>query len=382
MASKVFLNLVLLFGLIIATVVGCARIRINFATLPDITAPNWEQFGGDLARTNNYPIQLRLPLRLKWKYNTSGTVGSTILAVDGIAYFNTMDGRLFALDIASGKKIGHRKIGNDATCAYRDSCLFIALRYGDETLFKYYLPRGKYLWKIDAGDIASEPLIIDQYIITTALYNHIDLYNATTGVRIWQTKTDDQIRSSPAYRSGVVVFGCDDGNVYAVNRSNGMIRWKYKTGGSIAATPAIMDSIVYVGSSDRNFYAMDLLTGQLIWRYATRGQILLGSAVNNDRVIFGSNDGQLYCLDRTTGTLRWTFQAQSLVSTPPLIAGNLVLFGAMDQHIYALDLATGAEQWKFKTNGRVRTALVVWQNYLIATSENNQLYIFSFAEEN
>ncbi|MDZ7356821.1 MAG: PQQ-binding-like beta-propeller repeat protein [candidate division KSB1 bacterium] len=360
---------------------NCARIRIDFATLPDFEASNWERFAGDWARTNQHSGQFRLPLQLKWKYNASGTVGTAILAVDGIAYFTTMDGRLIALDIVTGKKIGHRKIGVDATCVYHDSCLFIALRYGDKTLYKYQLNKGKFLWKIDAGDIATEPLVVDQYIIVTALYNHVDLYHISNGVRLWQTKTDDQIRSSPAYRNGVIVFGCDDGNVYAVNPSDGKIRWKFKTSASVTATPAIGDSVVYVGSSDNHFYAIHLCSGKLIWQFATNGQILQASAVNDSLVIFGSSDGQLYCLNRATGTLRWSFPAKSIISTAPLIAGSFVLFGSLDQHYYAIDLATGSERWKYKTNGRVRTAPVIWKNYLIAGSENNELYIFSFAEE-
>ncbi len=366
----------------IAVLLNCARIRIDFAALPDIDAPNWEQFAGSMARTNSYPGELKLPLRLKWKYNTAGTVGNTILAANGIAYFTTMDGRLIAVDIATGKKIGHRKIGVDATCTYHDSCLYLALRYGDETLFKYDLTKGKYQWKIDAGDIASEPLVVDQYIIVTALYNHVDLYQSKNGVRIWQTKTEDQIRSSPAYRSGVIVFGCDDERIYAVNRSDGKIRWKFKTGASVLATPALGDSIVYVGSGDNQFYAIHLFSGKMIWQFGARGRIVHAAAVNDSLAIFGSTDGRLYCLNRATGALRWSFQAQSIISTSPMICGNLVFFGSMDQHYYAVDLETGSVQWKYKTNGRVRTTPVIWQNYLICASENNELYIFSFAEEN
>lgn len=371
-------NIIIIFSL----VCNCARIKINFDAIEETSFPDWEMYGGNPARTNVYPGDMKLPLKLKWRYNASSAVGKTMLAIDGIAYFTTMDGRLYALDIETGKKIGNRKIDVHATCAYHDTSLLIALRYGDETLFKYNLKRAKNEWKIDAGDIASEPLVLNDAVAITALYNHIDLYKLADGSRIWQTKTDDQIRSSPALSDNTIVFGCDDGLVYAVDKTSGMLRWKFQTNANVPATPAIKDTIVYIGSADYHFYAIGLTSGNLIWSFPARGQILLAAAVNDDVVIFGSTDSHLYCLDRLTGKKIWSFQAKSVISTCPLICRNKVFFGSLDRHYYAVDLITGGQIWKYKTRGRVKTAPVIWGNYLIGASENNNVYIFATAEEN
>lgn len=371
------INLLIIFVLL----AHCARIKIKFDTLEKLGLPNWEMSGGNPARTNVYFGEISFPLSLKWRYSASSALGTTILAIDGIIYFSTMDGKVFALDIKTGKKIGHRKTGVDATCVYRDSSIFLALRYGDDTLFRYNLNRAKNNWKIDAGDIASEPLILDHEIAITALYNHIDLYNISDGSKIWQTKTDDQIRSSPAFHKGIIVFGCDDGFVYAVKKIGGQIYWKFKTNASVAATPAIQDTIVYIGSSDNNFYAIGIKSGKSIWSYPTAGQVLLAPAVNDRVVIFGSNDRHLYCLDRLTGKKIWSFEAESIIGTSPLITNSKVIFGSFDYHYYALDLNTGEEIWKYKTKGRVKTAPVIWGSYLIGASENNNVYIFSATEE-
>ena len=55
----------------------------------------------------------------------------------------------------------------------------------------------------------------------------------------WTFPTGDRIVSSPVYRDGVVYFGGDDGNVYAVDASSGTQRWKHKTNGPVASTPAL-----------------------------------------------------------------------------------------------------------------------------------------------
>jgi outer membrane protein assembly factor BamB len=371
------INLPIIFVLLI----NCTKIKINFDLREKFDLPNWEMYGGDPARINVSHSDISLPLDLKWRYNASSAVGKTILVIDGIAYFNTMDGKLYALDIKTGKKIGHRKINVDGTCAYQDTNIFIALRYGDETLFKYNLKRAKNDWKIDAGDISSEPLLLNDEIAITALYQHIDLYKTSDGSKIWQTKTDGQIRSSPAYHNGIIVFGCDDGFIYAVGKTSGQLRWKFKTNAGVQATPAIKDTIVYIGSSDKTFYAIGIKSGKLIWSFNAKGQILNTPAIDDNVVLFGSTDAHLYCLDRLSGKKIWSFEAKSVISTSPLICKNKVFFGSLDQNYYAVDLKTGEEIWSYKTKGRVKTAPVIWGNYLVGASENNYVYIFSTPEE-
>ena len=361
--------------------ISCAKIRITPDLFTSHSSPNWEMYGGNPARTNVYPGDIALPLKLIWKYRASSAIGKTMLVVNGVVYFTTLDGRLYALNIKTGEKIGHKKLEMDATCAYQDTSLFIAYRYGNLTLFKYDVNRARTAWKIDAGDISSEPLVLESHIIITALYKHIDLYNSADGVRIWQTKIDDQIRSSPACIQGVVVFGCDDGAVYAVKEINGEIIWKFKTDASVQATPVLKDSVAYVGSSDKFFYAIHLKTGKLIWDFETDGQILHPAAVNDSLVIFGSTDSHLYCLNRFSGQEIWSFEAGSVISTSPLICNDNVFFGSLDHHYYGINLTTGDEMWKYKTKGRVMTAPVVWGHYLIGAAENDIVYAFLPEEE-
>ena len=365
------------FLVIIVLFVNCAKIKINPETVRDIPAYNWKMYGGTPERTNFYPGNISFPLKLAWRYNASSAIGKTLVVVDSLIYFTTMDGRLYALNIKSGTKVGHKKINSDATAAYRDATLLIAFRYGNDTLFKYNLKRGKYDWKIDAGDIASEPLLLDDSIIITALYNHIDHYDAADGSKKWQTKTGGQIRSSPAAHQGIIVFGCDDGFIYAVDKASGGILWKFKTGASVPATPAIKDSIVYVGSSDKTFYAIQLKTGKLIWRFKTGGQIFHAPAVNDRVVAFGTTDSYLYCLNRFSGKKLWSFEAKAVISTSPLVCKNSIIFGSLDHLYYAVDLNNGQEIWKFETRGRVKTSPVIWGDYLIGASENNYIYAFS-----
>jgi hypothetical protein len=69
------------------------------------------------------------------------------------------------------------------------------------------------------------------------------------------------IRGSPTIAGdGAIIFGSDDGHLYALN-PDGTLRWKFPAVGSIAAVrskPAIgPDGIIYFGADDGKLYAID-----------------------------------------------------------------------------------------------------------------------------
>ena len=70
--------------------------------------------------------------------------------------------------------------------------------------------------------------------------------------------TLSDVQSSPAVVNGVVYFGGEDYNVYAMNASTGALLWSYKTGGGVYSSPAVANGMVYIGSDDHKMYAFGL----------------------------------------------------------------------------------------------------------------------------
>src|SRR4051794_29442631 len=76
----------------------------------------------------------------------------------------------------------------------------------------------------------------------------------------WRFATGDRVVSSPVLENGVLYFGSDDHNIYAVDASSGVQKWKRTTGGPVPATPAVAGGVVYAGSYDGKFYAIEAAT--------------------------------------------------------------------------------------------------------------------------
>lgn len=357
---------------------NCGSLKIKRFNQANSNA-NWPVYGGTPARLHHTANQLAPPLDNLWIHKTSSAVNRALLAVDGILFAPTLDGKIDAVDIREGEKIGRieSEEGYEVTCAYGDTSLFMATAYGAQTLARYDLKSGEYVWKTDAGHIETEPVVTEEGLYIAALYNHVDKYRTDNGERIWRFKTDGQIRSSPAVGEDVLVVGCDKGTVYAIHTKTGNLKWRFETGANIAATPVLWQNLVLVGSTDSLFYALDLKQGDMRWLFKADSPLYQPAAADGEHVVFGAGSGTFYCLTVEDGREKWRFRANSVISTAPVISGNIVYFGSLDKHYYGLHLTNGEQLWSYETEGRIRTSPVVWGPYLFGASEDRHLYAFS-----
>ncbi|HVV05709.1 MAG TPA: PQQ-binding-like beta-propeller repeat protein [Puia sp.] len=195
------------------------------------------------------------------------------------------------------------------------------------------------------------------------------------GALLWKYQTEGKIFSSPLLYYDLLLFGSEDGHLYALHATTGTLAWKFKTDGSVNGSPAVRDNKVFFTSYDGNFYAVDVTSGRLLWKFSTRGEkragakglwtmkpvteymddpfdFFLSSPVTDSStgvVYFGSGDGNLYALSMTDGKLQWHFSSGGIIHTSPVLANNTLYFGSWDRYLYALDSRTGKEKWKFRT---------------------------------
>jgi outer membrane protein assembly factor BamB len=187
----------------------------------------------------------------------------------------------------------------------------------------------------------------------------------------WKFPTGARVVSSPVASEGIIYFGGDDGNVYAVEAKSGRQLWKHATAGPAPSTPAVSGGTVFVVSYDGHLYAFDAHNGSIRWKFSSDGErrfeakgihglqpknqtiadpydvFLSSPIVAQDAVYFGSGDGNLYAVDARTGELRWKFKTGDVVHSSPAYADGVVFFGSWDSYFYAVDATSGREKWRF-----------------------------------
>jgi len=341
-------------------------------------------YGGGIGRTNVAHSSVDPPLAPLWEYDASAGFGPFSGAIAGNNLFvGNLSGEVHVVDIPTGKGMGKYDFGTAivGTPVVDRDLMYLALSRSEESLIAYNLVTAKIEWRARLGDIETSPLLMNKRLYVTSLEGSLICADSRNGEIVWRftlptnlrTRT---IRSSPASDGVVVVFGCDDGDVYAVGIDDGKLRWTAKTGGSVLASPSVTLGKVFVGSLDNTFYAFDAGSGKLVWKQPLDAKIYSSQAVDDHAVFVGTSGRRVFCLDAQTGRVLWRAPTNSVVNAAPLVSGGAVYVGSLDKTLYAFDCASGELLWQYKSEGRIKTMPLATGQYLFLFAEDRSVIAF------
>lgn len=154
---------------------------------------------------------------IKWRYKAKRAITSSAVMADGMVYFCSLDGYVYALDAKSGYLI--------------------------------------WRFKMDKGSISS-PCIKGNLLFTGAIDGNIYCVNRHSGKEIWRFQTENQVTGSPILLEDELYCGSVDGHLYCLDAQIGKLRWKFDTNKPITGTPALGVDQVFVGSTSNLLYAL------------------------------------------------------------------------------------------------------------------------------
>lgn len=204
---------------------------------------------------------------------------------------------------------------------------------------------------------------------------------------LWRFSPGGTVYGQPAIDSqtGRIYFGASDKRLYALD-SRGLFLWSFLTGDNVATRPALYGGLVIFGSEDRNVYAVEAASGTLRWQQETGGAVVASPALaplgdGKAAVIIGSDDGVAYALDAETGAPLWTYEAGKPIEAPILAGDGRALVTSTAGTVAALDPATGEEQWVADGNGRaIRFAPAVAGDRLAVVDQQGYLSAYALAD--
>lgn len=175
----------------------------------------------------------------------------------------------------------------------------------------------------------------------------------------WSFDEQNHRITSPAAAGGIVYFGSEDHNLYALYAANGTEKWRFAAGDMIRSAPAIADDTVFFGSTDGYIYALHAANGSVRWQVATGagydGVGYSSPAVSGGTVYIVSYDRNLYAIDAASGSVRWKFPFVSPMGSEtessPAVSGGVVYFGDVNRVVYAVWTANGTEKWRYVQSG-------------------------------
>jgi eukaryotic-like serine/threonine-protein kinase len=217
--------------------------------------------------------------------------------------------------------------------------------------------RTELVWRFACEDeVRSSPHVRDGLLYVGSYDTNLYALDAASGEFRWKRATLGGVSSSPATWGELVIVGSEDGQVYAFESRKGGQKWTFRTGRAVRSSPRVEDRIIYVGSDDQHLYAIDGLNGRLLWKHRAWMPVRSSAGIAAGLVAIGSSDGHIYGLDAFNGALRWKHRTQQGVISSPVVGDGLVFAGSMDGSVYALDAEGGWPVWRFKTGHYVNAS--------------------------
>jgi len=293
---------------------------------------------------------------------------------DGKLYLISTDGKLEALDAATGKtlwkqstRVGggiwpfkHKKPGQDARYAGGPAISGNLLVVGtlDGHVYGMDAATGKQLWSAEVDDEVISPPAIDAGVVYVRTNSgNVYAFDANSGERKWAYDQGNvpllSLRGNGPLLAahGVVMFGTDDGNVVSLRADTGAIQWKLPITKGLGRTDIqklndaddslqLDNNILYATAYHGELTAIDAAQGQLAWSRAFSSYVGVGVA---DKELVGVDDDSLvWAFSRDGGGDMWKQDAlQYHWLTAPAIQDKYAVVGGVEGYVHWLDLSDG-----------------------------------------
>jgi outer membrane protein assembly factor BamB len=309
---------------------------------------------------------------LRWKF-TAGANGSiTTPAIQGSAVYFGHDGRVYAVDTATGTERWNRKLDNASTSAPAIAGDTVDVGAWEE-FYALSTTTGGVKWIFQPERGSDDGYYIDTVVAGGTVYfgawHSVYALDSETGQEKWKLKLSAIPRNVPSVYAGTLYVGTFSPDkrevpyLYALDSQTGQEKWKFKaTGGGIGGPVAVTDGVVYVSTSDDGLLALDATSGQEKWRYNPGAGLFRGPAVAYG-IVYITCRGFLAAVDAQTGQEQWRLPASDALNSDPVIADGTIYFGSTTDNLaallvemplgelHAVDAHSGQELWKFSVDG-------------------------------
>ena len=291
---------------------------------------------------NLYAIDLQTG-KEKWHYK-AGALKTPAAVRAGKVYIGNMDGMLHVVDAAKGTKLWTYETPNQAEITSGVSFIGNKILFGcaDESLY-CLSEKGEKLWtfRVQGGPVLATPAIAQDRTFVAGCDSTLHVLDAAKGEELSSLDLGSQIGSTAAVAGDHLFVGTMGNTVLGVDWKQGKISWVYepeKTKQPFYSSPAVTEKLIIIGCRDRHIRALDRVKGTEVWDFAASGQVDCSPVIVGDRVIVGAKDrtGSLYVLDLAKGKLRAKIELDGAIIGSPAVSDSRLVIATEKGTVYCL----------------------------------------------
>ena len=255
---------------------------------------------------------------------------------DGVLYACSTDGKIAAIDAASGKTLWSKSSRTKGWFGWGDKKRADALYAGG-------------------------PMVSGDLLVVGTLDGHVYGINAKDGSPRWESVVNSEVISSPVISGNLVIARTQDGRLYGFDSATGERRWVYDQDTvpllSLRGNGPLLvaNGVVFYGNDAGKLVALRLDNGEKLWEQTLasgEGRTEIdrladadGSILLSGTTLYGAAyHGNISAIDGPSGRPLWARPFSTFTSLD--VTDNAV-YGVNDEsQVWAFDKNGGADMWK------------------------------------
>lgn len=263
-------------------------------------------------------------------------------------------------------------------------------------------------WNVNLGDGTGEhfsrlaPVYDNNVVYAADRHGVVTALNADNGRRIWRADVSPDkpfslfsvFRKGPPARisggltlaEGVLYFGTENGQMFALDAESGNVKWEVKVPGEVVSAPTYSEGFLIAHLGNGLVYAMNARDGAERWRHEEEVPTLSlrgtsSPAVASGGVIIGTNNGRAAVLILENGQLAWDERvtapsgASDLermvdIDASPVVRGETLYLLSFNGELVAMSLRSGDVVWRRDYQG-YRTPRVTASRIYLSTTRSH-----------
>jgi outer membrane protein assembly factor BamB len=303
----------------------------------------------------------------------------------GLALVGTRDGWLHAVRADGSVAWEVRAGGSFGPPAVEGDTVYVGS--SDGRLYAVDIPSGKTRWTYDAKeDLSTRPALADGTVLVASLRDTVFAVEAASGAWRWHHRREQRagltiMGAASVQVSGDTAFAAySDGTVAALDVRNGAARWERRIsppGNHLDVDALALDGgRLYAAAYSGAVLALDARTGETIWSFAAPGaaQVALAGGL-----VVAVTAASVHALSPVDGGVVWTTPLGGSPGGSPALAGKWLLVPAGGGGLRWLEAATGRPLRSFQPGTGILGSPAVASGRVYVLSNGGHLFALDLA---
>jgi len=188
--------------------------------------------------------------------------------------------------------------------------------------------------------------------------NEFYAVDINTKQKLWMYSTDEPVQTWPVFTDNKIIFNAGN-SLYILDAANGNEIYKYthpsKSSFRISndqfafndSYVAVADGIAYYAALNGDLVAVDINKGEVIWSIMTEniGAVASGIDFHDGKLYYTDFSGSLCCVDAQTKRMIFQTQIQDRIFAPMYISDRKIYVGGRSCKVYCIDANNGDVTW-------------------------------------